>query len=162
MKSDESLVEAYKELVDKLDAYAVAFNLPPEDAADALQDSYIRLFTRQEKSETSHRTSLLISLKNNLIDRIRRNKRYSSRSIDSIGEESFDSWPMESDARLLNEDLMNSIKVLISPVQFKILCMRSLDGLEFFDIAQNLGMTESAVRTNLCRARKTIKEKLTL
>ena len=50
------------------------------------------------------------------------------------------------------------IREHLSPLQQTILYRREMDGEEIRSIASDLGMEEAAVRMNLSRARRTIKE----
>ena len=158
MSQKRPLEEAYEDLRKKLDNYAGAFRLSPEDAADALQDSYMRLHAEKGMSEYEAKSKLVIALRNNLIDRfrIRKRRRYEPlENLDKFYE--VKDYPEEN---LISNDFLNEIKGVLTPLQFEIISLRVHEEYEYAELAEKLGMTEAAIRTNICRARKLIKEKL--
>lgn len=156
MDDEGSLETAYSELRVKLSAYASAFRLPREDAEDALHDSFLRMNSESlDPAET--RARLTVALRNNLIDRFRRKNKFRMESLDVI-DGTIGYYAGETDESYARSDILRQIKGLLSGLQYEILCLRACDGLEYSEIARKLKMTETAVRTNICRARKTIKD----
>ena len=56
------------------------------------------------------------------------------------------------------EEVKTLIESQLTPIQQEILQRRDYNGEEYASIAEDLGMQETAVRMQLSRARKTIRE----
>ena len=125
-------------------------------ADDALQEAFYKLWNRHYvlASESDAAALLSRTVRNEAVDTLRQRKRHPQDSIE--GRE----LPEETTEE--REDLLRNIKQLISsqltPIQQEILQRRDYNGEEYASIAEDLGMQETAVRMQLSRARKTIRE----
>lgn len=125
-------------------------------ADDALQEAFYKLWNRHYvlASESDAAALLSRTVRNEAVDTLRQRKRHPQDSIE--GRE----LPEETTEE--REDLLRNVKQLISsqltPIQQEILQRRDYNGEEYASIAEDLGMQETAVRMQLSRARKTIRE----
>lgn len=129
-----------------------------DDAADAVQDAFVKLWLQRERIESaSHAKGAgMATVRNASIDLARRNSRHASLPIDQAGEP-----PAElndDDRELAYRQVRAIIDKELSTNQRAIIDMREMEGMEFDDIAARLGMQPAAVRVELSRARKRVRE----
>ena len=131
-------------------------------ADDALQEAFYKLWNRHYvlASESDAAALLSRTVRNEAVDTLRQRKRHPS-VISSEVEKSV-SAVAEEDATPEREEMLRNVKTLIesqlTPIQQEILQRRDYNGEEYASIAEDLGMQETAVRMQLSRARKTIRE----
>ncbi|HIZ26178.1 MAG TPA: sigma-70 family RNA polymerase sigma factor [Candidatus Barnesiella merdipullorum] len=156
----EPLLSAFTRLRDNLLSMSRRILQDEDDATDAVQDAFCRLWPLRGKIKDEREASALTvtTTRNLCIDRVRQKSRfteYDPESYDLCDEET----TVESDAvserfaavkRLIDQELTEN--------QRTILEMRDFRGLEIDEIASQLHMQPTAVRMNLSRARKTIRE----
>ena len=137
---------------------ATASRLLGDEAAadDALQEAFYKLWDRHYvlASESDAAALLNRTVRNEAVDALRRRKRHPQDSIEGrdLPEETVQE----------REDVLRNVRTLIerelTPIQQEILQRRDYNGEEYASIAGDLGMQETAVRMQLSRARKTIRE----
>ena len=131
-------------------------------ADDALQEAFYKLWNRHYvlASESDAAARLSRTVRNEAVDTLRQRKRHPS-VISSEVEKSV-SAVADEDATPEREEMLRNVKTLIesqlTPIQQEILQRRDYNGEEYASIAEDLGMQETAVRMQLSRARKTIRE----
>lgn len=130
------------------------------DAEDALQDAFVRLWTRRDRIPTEEDASALLTttVQHLSIDELRRRSRYDEQSVDDGGNFR---EPADEPRDALDETYEEVTRLLddcLTPLQRDILESRDMRGESYADIARRLGMAETAVRMQLSRARKTIRE----
>jgi len=130
-----------------------------EDARDTVQDAFIRLWNIREKLDQYRSVEALavVTTRNLCLDRIK-SKKYMTGRIENHKDEVEKAL---NDPKKDLSDVVQKIKEIIStlPEQQKtIIHLRDIEGFEFDEIAQILGMNENAIRVNLSRARKKIRE----
>lgn len=125
-------------------------------ADDALQDAFVRLWMRRDciEGETQAEGAAVTAVRNICIDELRRRAaRPQGELTDLLPED-----PCSDDER---QALLERVNALIdselSNRDRRILILRDRNGYDFDEIAAEFGMTESAVRMALSRARKTIR-----
>lgn len=132
-----------------------------DDANDALQDAFCQLWQRKEciKSRSEAEAMSVVTVRNRCIDSLRRQSRTSTVSIDENREAEDIPSEHESSSR---EELYNHIRMIIdsrlSPLQQKIIKLRDIENKSYTSIAEHLDMNESAVRMQLSRARKIVRD----
>ena len=123
-------------------------------ADDALQEAFYKLWNRHYVLASESDAAALLS-------RTVRNEAVDTFVISSEVEKSA-SEVLEDDSAPEREEMLRSVKTLIesqlTPIQQEILQRRDYNGEEYASIAEDLGMQETAVRMQLSRARKTIRE----
>lgn len=124
---------------------------------DALQDAFCKLWGRKFSSEMHAEAMLAKTAKNITIDEYRKISRTRVESLEGRQVAAEDCDPMEKEA--LFRKVEASIDEMLSPLQSKIIRMHEYEGTTFKGIASRLGMQPAAVRMQISRARKLIREK---
>lgn len=131
------------------------------EAEDNVQDTLLRLWTIRERlDEVSSVQALTYAICKNLcISKLRKRRIIPMELSDEIRLISaHDSgWMLEEkeNAKWLEDNIAG-----LPAAQMQILKMSQQDGLENSEIAEVLGISETTVRTALCKARKNLLEKL--
>lgn len=152
MKTD-NLTSSFLALRDKLHRSALGFLKNDEDARDALQDTFFNLWRDGgAETETEARNKLFAVLRNICIDRLRKPKTYplEETDTDSLEIKAFSFEDMDKYESLLTTGLTD--------IQRHIYSLVTHDGMEYDAIAETLGMSVEAVRMNMSRARKKIRD----
>lgn len=152
MKTD-NLTSSFLALRDKLHRSALGFLKNDEDARDALQDTFFNLWRNEDaETETEARNKLFAVLRNICIDRLRKPRTYPLDETDtnSLEVKAFSFEDMDKYESLLTSGLTD--------IQRHIYSLVTHDGMEYDAIAETLGMKVEAVRMNMSRARKKIRD----
>jgi RNA polymerase sigma factor (sigma-70 family) len=130
-----------------------------DEAEDSVQDAMVKLWTRRDelKNYSSVEAFAVTITKNLCLDRIRskafRTERLSERQTLSLSQDPGDN--------LEKDDYTGFIRKIIEnlPDQQKaIMHMRDIEGLEFEQIAEVMELNINAIRVNLSRARKKVRD----
>lgn len=163
--------EAFEQLVrlTQRDVYSLALRLTgnPDDAADATQETYIRLLRsiRSFRGEAKFSTWLYKVTSSVAITSLR--KRAKRRSEASLESGEWEDWPApasgepgaELDRRQLGERLDSALKSL--PEAYRaVVVMRDVYGLALGEVGEQLGISEGAAKVRLFRARQKLKQML--
>ena len=158
--SDEFLTSTFTELRKGFLRLASRFLPNEEDASDALQDAFCRLWPKRNQIHSSKEAEALAvtTIRNLCIDQIRKDKI----NVVELDAER-DAKPSETiEERITQEELYREVEEIInrqlSKVQQQILREKEYEGKSMEEIAHTLGMQPSAVRMQLSRARKIIRE----
>ena len=156
--SDKTLTTVFTKLRKKFLAMALAILPSEEDAADALQDAFCKLWPRRDTINDEAKAEALtgVTVRNICIDRTRK------RTLPTVPlDEEHDTINNES-TYSEREDKYNRVKAIIdnelTELQRRIIELKEIEGVEIVEIARRQQMTESAVRMNLSRARNRIRE----
>lgn len=152
MKTD-NLTSSFLALRDKLHRSALGFLKNDEDARDALQDTFFNLWRDGgAETETEARNKLFAVLRNICIDRLRKPKTcpLDETDTDSLEVKAFSFEDMDKYESLLTTGLAD--------IQRHIYALVTHDGMEYDAIAETLGMSVEAVRMNMSRTRKKIRD----
>lgn len=152
MKTDK-LTSSFLALRDKLHRSALGFLKNDEDARDALQDTFFNLWRDGgAQTDTEARNKLFAVLRNICIDRLRKPRTYPlyETDTDSLEVKAFSFEDMDKYESLLTTGLTD--------IQRHIYSLVTHDGMEYDAIAETLGMSVEAVRMNMSRARKKIRD----
>lgn len=149
------MTSSFLGLRNKLHHIALRYLQSDEDAQDALQDTWLKL-SDKGKVETSFeaRNKLVTVLRNICIDRLRKAK---SIPIDSISSNDVPQYSMETEDV---ERLEQLLKQQLTPQQRQIFNLVTHEGCDYEQIAKQLSMSIGAVRMNMSRIRKKIRETL--
>ena len=129
-----------------------------DDAADAVQDAFVKLWQQRGRYETtSHAQGAgMMTVRTTSIDMARRNNRQADvpveQAANTIEEVTDDerSLAYQQVRQIIDNDLSQNQRAIID--------MREMQGMEFEDIARRLGMQPATVRVELSRARKRVRE----
>lgn len=157
MSDNNYLEEAYKELRERLVYFGRQYKIGYGDFEDSLHDGYLRLAEKQAMGETEAKGRLFVTVRNLILDKLRSAK--VSRGVglneaENIADSNY-LRPFDNDSNILRQ-----MKCLLTKQQFEIMMLRAVENLDYPEIASRMNMTEGAVRTNVSRARKILKEKL--
>ena len=132
-----------------------------DDADDALQEAFCRLWPRREKIKSEEEAAKLLTttVKHLSIDLLRRRQTRMTVLLD----EERDAVPdLEVNQYETREEQYSRVKRLVdtklTALQRDILHRREILGEGYEQIAADMNMQQSAIRTQLSRARKTIRE----
>lgn len=154
MKKDV-LTSSFLDSRSKLHRIAMRLLQNDEDAKDAVQDTFEKLWSKDEiESNAEARNKLVHVLRNTCIDRLRTNHSIplECAETDFAGGYETPTEDMERYERLIVKGLTDS--------QMRIYNLITHDCLEYEEVAQILNMSVEAVRMNMSRARKRIRENI--
>lgn len=147
------LTSSFLNLRSKLHHIALNYLSNDEDAKDALQDTWLRLKSKGNISDDNEaKNKLVCALRNVCIDKLRKAK---MQSIEDSRTYKLLYYTMET------EDIKNLENLLskgLSPLQQQIFNLVTHEGYDYELIAEELSMSVEAVRMNMSRARKKIRE----
>lgn len=151
----DALTSAFLGIRSKLHRIAMRLLRDDEDAKDAVQDTFEKLWTRDEiKSDDTARNKLVYALRNTCIDHLRGKHTV---QLDAAAMESAGGYEMPT------EDMARYERLILSgltDLQKQIYDMVTHQCLEYEEISRRLGMTVEAVRMNMSRARKQIRQNI--
>lgn len=155
--SDKILTNTFTALRKKFLRIAMHILLDEDDAADALQDAFCRLWPRRDNINSSAEAEALTTttLRNICIDNVRKRK------IETVPINEEHDRCEESNQNVQEERYKQVKKIIeseLTPLQKEIIELKEIEGYTIEEIAERLSTTESAVRMNLSRARKKIRE----
>lgn len=153
----ERLNIAFLELRDKLHRIAISLLHDDEDAKDAVQDTFEKLWRKEKAdSDAEARNKLIHVLRNTCIDRLRTHHTISLDTNPAVFERGYE----------MNTDDLKSYEELIiqglTPMQMQIYVLIAKEGLEYDEVAGQLGITVEATRMNMSRARRRIRDNIKL
>ncbi len=148
-------------LKDKIFRFAKRMLEQTEEAEDAVQEVFIRLWNRREKLDEYRSVEALamITTRNICLDRIKA-RRFPVENYDNH-RLYIERMPMETKPD--HSDLMYSLQMALNELpeqQRTILHLRDIEGYDYEEIARIVNLNENAVRVALSRARKRIRELL--
>ncbi len=148
-----NLTYSFVKLRDKLHRSAMRFLRNDEDAQDALQDTFSRLWESEPiESEIEARNKLFLVLRNICIDRLRKPP-----SV-PLTETDIDKSAVQPKFSENMDNFKTLLTVGLSPTQKKIYDLIVNEDMDYQEVAAKLSMTVEAVRTNMSRARTKIRE----
>ena len=146
-------------LRNKLLNYARKLTDDHSDAEDAVQEVMLKLWNLRLKLDEYHRIeALAMTMTHHTCMDIWRGKHMDNLSLDSVQAAS----PSATPERLLEEKdefrLMREIIGTLPPLQQTILRMKDVEEYEHEEIAEITGCGAEAIRSNLSRARKKVRD----
>ncbi len=149
----DKLTSSFLALRDKLHRSALGFLKNDEDARDALQDTFLNLWKGGgAETETEARNKLFAVLRNICIDRLRK-----PRTL-PLDESDVDRLEVNPDSYEDIDRYESLLTAGLTGIQRQIYSYVTYKGMEYEDIAEALDMSVEAVRMNLSRARKRIRD----
>jgi RNA polymerase sigma factor, sigma-70 family len=151
-------------LREKLLAYTTKLADNQVDAEDIVQDVFLKLWSIRDKLDDYDNVEALALkiTKNKTLDELKCS-RYKNQEI--LEKSAYNAFRTASDPAMITEckDMVDHVKRLIGALpslQQTIVRMKDVEGYELSEIAAITGTQIEAVRNNLSRARKRIREKL--
>ncbi|MBR1593834.1 MAG: RNA polymerase sigma factor [Alloprevotella sp.] len=162
-REDGTLLPAFRRLHARLRLMAARI-VGRDEADDALQEAFLRLWQRRHgmQGEAEAAALLWTTARNVSLDIVRNRTRLAEVPLeDADGAYERDAEAVDADADEREEDVMLRVEALmqdrLTPLQRDILHRREVCGETYAAIARSLDMQEPAVRMQLSRARKTIR-----
>jgi RNA polymerase sigma-70 factor (ECF subfamily) len=139
--------------------YSRSFLENPEDAEDIVQEVMMKLwYMRKELDKYDSVPALAVQITKNLcLNRLK----VMQRKMESLEQLSLASDLLSPHTQLeQKDDVMHLMKIVdrLPELQQTVLRMKHIDGFEIDEIAGITGSTQEAVRMNLSRARKKVKD----
>ena len=158
MRQPDRITTAFTNLRVQMLSMAERITGNRDDAADAVQEAFVKLWQQHDRYETaSHAQGAgMTAVRNLSIDMARRNAHRADvpveQAADTIEETTSDDrmQAYQQVRRIIDNDLTYKQRTIID--------LREMEGLEFDDIANRLDMTAANVRVELSRARKRVRE----
>ena len=143
----------------RLILYSRSFLQNPEDAEDVVQDVLMKLwYMRKELHQYDSVPALSVQITKHLcLNRLK----IVQRKTENLEHFSFESEALSPYTQLEQKDDVTHVMKIIDRLpehQHNILRMRHIDGFDIDEIAELTGSKPEAVRMNLSRARKKVKE----
>jgi RNA polymerase sigma factor (sigma-70 family) len=130
-----------------------------EEAQDIVQETFIKLWNRREKLDEYRSVEALavVTTRNLCLDKLKA-KRYPTEQIENLRSDIAEpGTEMTTDLSELAEKIKEIIRLL--PEQMKtVMQLRDIEGYDYEEISEILGMNENALRVSLSRARKKVRE----
>ncbi|MDN3492281.1 RNA polymerase sigma factor [Winogradskyella bathintestinalis] len=147
---------------DKVFRLAKRLLVSREEAEDATQEILLKLWKNRKKiSDYKNVEAFSMTMtKNFCLDRLKSKQAQNLKIVHSNYTDNNSSLQTQVEAK----DSVNWISLIMEdlPEQQKIIVqLRDIEEYDYAEIAKMLDMNETAIRVNLSRARKTIREKLT-
>jgi RNA polymerase sigma-70 factor (ECF subfamily) len=158
--SEQNLITVFTRWKSRLLRQAMRMLPSEEDAEDVLQDAFIKLWAKACQLESDEEAIALttVTIRNLSIDRLRHNRHLQTESLNEQPGEAYDheenSYEVD-DRKVLVEQIM---KRALTPIQQQIVQLREYEQKSYEEVAKLLGMKEPAVRMQLSRARKAIRD----
>ena len=158
--SEETLTSTFTELRKGFLRLASRFLSDEEDAQDALQEAFCRLWPRRDQIHTRQEAEALTvtTVRNLCIDTLRKQHTQTVELNEERDAELTESVAEKMEREELFSEVDKLIKRHLSPLQQTILQRKEYDGESIEEIAVELNMQQPAVRMHLSRARKIIRE----
>ena len=158
MRQTDRITTAFTALREQMLSLAERITGNSDDAADAVQDAFVKLWQQRGRFEsTSHAQGAgMMTVRTTSIDMARRNSHRSDvpveQAAEAVDEVTDDerSLAYKQVRHIIDNDLSNNQRMIID--------LREMQGLEFEDIANRMNMTAANVRVELSRARKRVRE----
>lgn len=130
------------------------------EAEDAVQETYLKLWNVRTQLDAHPNVGgyAMQTLKNVCVDKLRIKKPQNT-FLDNVSIVGDTSTPYEYAELKDSVAIVRWIMDELPETQRRIMHLRDIDGYEFAEIAAIIGADETAVRVNLSRARKTVRNR---
>ena len=130
-----------------------------DDAADVLQDAFVRLWLHRDELTDDNQAArmTMAAVRNASIDRVRRRQ---AKHLVPMDDQQVGNITDEPDdlRQHVYDEVNDIVQNELTSTQRAIIEMRELQGMDYDEIAHHLGMRPTAVRVQLSRARKRVRD----
>ncbi len=155
---NETMTSTFGRLRQRLLGMAQRITGNGDDAADAVQDAFTRLWMRRSQlSGDAACGTAVVAVRNASLDAVRRRRSRHSVALDdacAAADEST-SWDERAEAY---RQVRAIIDTQLTQAQRQVLVMHDFEGRSFDEIAEVLGVSVESARMRLSRARKAVRE----
>ena len=158
--NEEPLITTFTQLRKGFLKLASRFLPNEEDASDALQDAFCKLWLRRHQIHSSEEAKALAitTIRHLCIDQVRKEK-IPLMELDVERDSNLTETIEENiERKELFQEVEKLIEYQLSPIQRMILRKKEYEEESIDEIAKELNMQQAAVRMQLSRARKIIRE----
>ena len=158
--NEEPLITTFTQLRKGFLKLASRFLPNEEDASDALQDAFCKLWLRRHQIHSSEEAKALAitTIRHLCIDQVRKEK-IRLMELDVERDSNLTETIEENiERKELFQEVEKLIEYQLSPIQRMILRKKEYEEESIDEIAKELNMQQAAVRMQLSRARKIIRE----
>lgn len=159
--SGEALTSTFTSMRQRLLAMAERITGNRDEAADAVQDAFCRLWSHRDKIDTAQAAAGLsvTTVHNVSIDVVRRRAARPTVAVDEARDAiaACDSAP-PPDRTEAYRQVAAIVEHELTPTQRDVVRLREYQGLSFEEVGERLNMQPATVRVQLSRARKKIRE----
>lgn len=143
----------------KMRALGNALLRNPDDVDDAMQDTFCRVWKSRDRLSECGNTPgfVLATMRNVCIDNIRSRASVAQVPIELMPDSEIKDDKDRDAIKDVYDDIVAIMSSQLSDTQRDIMRMRDVEGMAYSDIAGIMHMEETAVRVNLSRARKTVR-----
>ncbi len=157
----KEFLEKILPLKDKLFRFAVRLLKNHEDAEDAVQEVYLKLWQKRYTLESKYNLdAFAMTVTRNLcIDKMRENKVTTVQLNENITESSRNNPVRMADMK----DIDRKIRKIIDDLpekQKQVIHLRDIEQYSYDDIAEITGYNKNIIKVNLSRARRNVRDKL--
>ncbi len=145
---------AVKDYSGRLFRYALKWSRNEQDSNDLVQDVYAKLWQHRKKVDNAKAKSWLFTCMHNLL--VNHTKKKKPVSLEDVTYNEPSSTNQQYELKELIEKALNKLP----EVQKSIILLRDLEGYNYFEIGEILGLKESQVKVYLFRARQKVKNQL--
>ena len=158
MKQSDRITSAFTALREQMLSLAERITGNRDDAADAVQDAFVKLWQQRGRFESAHHAqgAGMMTVRTTSIDMARRNSHRSVVPVEQAVETADE--VTDNECSLAYQQVRKIIDNDLSRNQQMIIDMREMQGMEFEDIASRMNMTAANVRVELSRARKRVRD----
>jgi RNA polymerase sigma-70 factor (ECF subfamily) len=150
-----------RNLARRIYGYAFRFLRNQEEAEDAVQEVFLKLWNMREKLGNYESIEALATTmtRNYCIDRLRRNKNNVHDAYDAVNVSFvFNETPYEVVVNKESDTILRSIISTLPDNMRSILVMKEIDELSYEEIADITGQTLNNLRVIIARARKYVRD----
>ncbi len=150
---EQELIAVYQQYAPGLLRYAASLTRNPDEAHDAVQETFLRFFVERKYGRTieSPRAWLYQVLRNHLLDLIK-----TAATAREVSSEDLDRHPapgISAEAMIQGEELAQQIAAKLSDREFSCLRLRT-EGLGYAEIAETMGVRCGTVGALLARVHR--------
>jgi RNA polymerase sigma-70 factor (ECF subfamily) len=162
--SEEHLISIFTHMRKRLRRLAMQFLPDEEDADDALQEAFCRLWPRADALANAEQAeaATTLTVRNLCIDEVRRRDRRPTLELEPERDGEREQAAPSPQEEMERKEQFALVEALfhqrLTPLQQQIFRMKEYEEKSYEEIATLLGMEQTAVRMNLSRARKLLRE----
>lgn len=158
--SEQSFMAVYEAIKRPLYAFCLRLAGNADNAADAVQEAFIRLLDRcgEIAGPGSVKSWLYTTARNQIFNGFRRDGRLLEFDDEAIASES---TPYTNAERIDETEFFERILAHLSFDHREVLVLREYEGYSYDEMASILGVPESTVKMRLFKARKSLAKKFT-
>ncbi|MCT4637395.1 MAG: RNA polymerase sigma factor [Bacteroidales bacterium] len=156
--TEQQFIKNIIPLNERLSRYAWYYLKNKDDVYDVIQEVYIKLWKMKDTLE-KYQSSLALALRitrNQCLDVVR--KRSKSHEL-LIGESIVEPEVVYDNSQEVYENIKKAVNKL-SGIQKEIMILKDIEGYDYDEISGILDMDINAIRVNVSRARKKVREML--